>query len=543
MSALERDMEFHRLLAAAVADRAADAIVGIDRDQRIIFFNDTAEELFGYLRAEILGEPLNMLIPERFRAAHPQHVRDFAASPVTVHRLGHHAPVPGLRKDGREFIAEISFAKLAVGDAQVMAAMLHDVTARVRQDRTREFLAEASRFRTAKLDFGDRAQRLAHLVVPRLADWCLIDLVAGEEVVRVAVAHRDPAQEERLRRVSSFAPITERPVGVARAIRSGEPELVPVVTERWIRDATRDEEHYRLIAEQNPRSLMILPLITGGRSLGAITFVSSDSGHTYTSDDLALAREFAGLVALHVNNSRLYREALEANRLRDRVLRTVAHDLRNPLNTIALSAGLLTELHPFEAGTAEARAIDSIEGAVQRADHLIQDLLDVARIERGALPMELQAEAVRPLLEEVLNLQRTLAAEKEIALDIDAPGDLPAIVADRYRLFQVFENLIGNAIRHTAEGGRITLGAEARDGEVLFSVADTGSGIPAEDLPHLFDPFWQALRRRDGAAGLGLAIARGIVEAHHGRIWAESEVGVGSIFYFTVPVAGLEDRK
>lgn len=543
MATLEPDADFHLLLAAEIADWAAEPIVGIDLEQRIIYFNDRAEELFGYFRAEVLGEALDILIPERFRAKHPEHVRAFAASPVTVHRLGHETPVPGLRKDGREFIAEISFAKLEVGTTHVMVAMLHDVTSRVRQDQLREFLAESSRFLTAKLDFGDRAQRLAQLVVPRLADWCLIDLVVGNTIVRVAVAHRDPTQEDRLRAVRSFAPIIERRVGVGRAIQSGKPELVLSVSDEWIREATVGEEHYRLIREQNPGSMMIVPLITGGRTLGAITFVTSVAGHIYTTDDLALAQEFAGLVALHVNNSRLYREALEASRLRDQVLRTVAHDLRNPLNTIALSAGLLTELHSFAADTPESRALESIESAVQRADHLIGDLLDVARLERGALPLELQAEAVRPLLQEVVRLQRTLAAEKSIHLEVAAPEDLPAIIADRYRLFQVFENLIGNAIRHTPEGGRITLGAEAHDGHVLFSVADTGAGIAAEDIPHLFDPFWQALRRRHGTAGLGLAISRGIIDAHQGRIWAESEVGVGSTFYFTVPVAALEARS
>lgn len=567
MGARGRDSEFHLLLAAEIANWAAEPIVGIDLDQRLIFFNTRAEELFGYSRSEVLGQDLNLLIPERFRAAHPQHVRDFANSPVTVHRLGHETPVPGLRKDGSEFLAEISFAKLEVGARHVMVAMLHDVTSRMRQEKTREFLAESSRFLTAKLDFGDRAQRLAQLVVPLLADWCMIDLVVGDRVVRAAAAHRDPAQEELLRAIRSFAPTTERRVGVGRAIRFGKPELVMSVSDEWIREATVDEEHYRLVRAQNPVSMMIVPLITGGRTLGAITFVSSTAGHIYTAEDLTLAQEFAGLVALHVNNSRLYREALEASRLRDQVLRTVAHDLRNPLNTIALSSGLLSELHPFEAGTPEARAIEAIDRAVKRADHLIRDLLDVARVERGTLPMEMQAEAVRPLLEEVIGLQHTLAAEKGIRLELDVPEVLPAIIADRYRLFQVFENLIGNAIRHTPEGGRITLRAEmakagemgeagrpggafkaggageagrpgvAGNGEVIFSVTDTGSGIPAEDLPHLFDPFWQALRRHEGGAGLGLAISRGIVEAHRGRIWAESEVGVGSTFFFTVPVA------
>jgi PAS domain S-box-containing protein len=539
MAIPERQTHFLQTLAAEIVAHSADAIVAIDDKQRIILFNESAEELFGYAGAEVLGEPLTMLLPERYRAKHPEQVRDFAASPVTVHRPGHQRPVPGLRKDGQEFIAEISFSKIPIDAELFMSAMLHDITARRRQDETREFLVESSRVLTAGIEFGARAERLAQLVVPRLADWCLIDLLVDDTVARVAVAHRDPERESRLREVRGYAPVLERPAGVWRALRFGVPELIAVVTDDWIRAATADDEHYRLIREQAPRSIMIVPLIVDGRTLGAITFATSDSGRTYTSDDLALAQEFAGLAALHINNSRLYRDSLEASRLRDQVLRIVAHDLRNPLNTISLSAGLLRELHPLDADTPGGSALEVIGRAVQRADRLIGDLLDVARIESGRLALRIEPEALRPLLEEAVRLQQPLAAEKSLALRLELPGKLPpAVSADRDRVFQVFENLLGNAIKFTPPGGQITIRAEEHGGEVRFAVADTGPGIPADELPHLFAPFWQALAAGSEGAGLGLAISRGIVEAHGGRIWAESELGRGSVFYFTLPVAG-----
>jgi signal transduction histidine kinase len=427
--------------------------------------------------------------------------------------------------------------KMEVAGALFMAAMLHDVTTRFHRDQTREFLVESSRVLTAGLEFGARAERLAQLVVPRLADWCMIDLLVDDSVVRAAVAHRDPAMEERLRAARNFAPMAERPVGVRRVIRSGEPELVAEVTDGWIRDATIDEEHYRLIREMAPRSIMIVPLIVMGKTLGTIFFATSESGRTYDAADLALAREFAGLAALHVNNSRLYRESLEASRLRDQVLRIVAHDLRNPLNTIVLSAGLLRDLLAVEAGGPEDRALQVIEGAIQRADRLIQELQDVTRIETGHLSLALRPEATHPLLEAIVDLQRTLATENSLSLQLVAPERLPAINADRDRIFQVFENLIGNAVKFTPPGGRITIGAEPRGAEVVFSVSDTGPGIPEDEIPQIFAPFWQALTSGSVGAGLGLAISRGIVEAHHGRIWVESEVGRGSTFYFTIPIS------
>lgn len=528
---------FDERIAVEIADHAIDAALAIDGEQRIIYFNDGAEELFGYTRAEVLGSSLSRLIPERYRDAHPQHVRDFAASPVTVHRLGHQRPVPGLRRDGVEFIAEISFTKLHIAGELVMVATLHDVTARVELDRFREFLVETSRVLTAGLEFGARADRLAHLIVPLYADWCLVDLLVNGVMTRAAVAHRNQEEEAKLRALREYAPAKEGTVGPARVIQTGKPELVQVVTESWMRAVTIDEDHYERLRALAPESAMVLPLMTSGRTLGALTAVYSGSGRSYTSDEITIGMEFAGIVALHVNNSRLYRDALESSRIRDEVLRIVAHDLRNPLNTISLSAGMLRDMGDIQPGSPGEHAVEVIERAVSRANSLIQDLLEVGRIGQGVLGLEPLPTAVDWLMATTVNQHRALAEDKSIVLTLEVPDLLPPVLADRDRVFQAFENLIGNAIKFTPEGGRITVGAEARGDEVVFRVSDTGQGIPAADIPRLFDPFWQAARSGRSGAGLGLAITRGIVKAHRGKIWVESEVGRGSTFYFTLPVA------
>lgn len=525
-------------LEAAIVEMAADAIVSIDEDRRIILFNKSAEILFGYDREEVHGQILEFLIPERYRADHPQYVRDFAASPVLIHSPGHQRPVPGLRKDGSEFIAEISFSKVRIGGELYLTAILHDVTERERLDEDREFLAESSRVLTAGLEFGERAQRLAQLVVPRLADWCIIDLLVGDRIERAAVAHHDPEREDALRATQEFAPLIEKAVGVRRAIETGETELVEEVDEEWIRAATLNDEHYHLISEQEPRSIMIVPLITGGRAIGTMLLATTtESGRTYSPVDLGLAQEFAGVAALHINNARLYRESVEASRIRDQVLRIVAHDLRNPLHTISLSSGLLRDLGAFDPESQGASALDLIDSAVERADRLIQELLDVARIESGGLSLATEVGEMRPILEQVTMLQRPLAEEKGISLYLEAPAELPPVVVDRDRILQVFENLIGNAVKFTESGGEIWVRAQEDGAEIRFTITDTGVGIAEKDLPYLFSPFWQALTGDEDGSGLGLAIARGIVEAHGGQIWAESSEGQGSTFTFTLPIS------
>jgi len=222
----------------------------------------------------------------------------------------------------------------------------------------------------------------------------------------------------------------------------------------------------------------------------------------------------------------------------------VAHDLRNPLSAILAQLWALRR-RGAESERRSVKPADVIERAAKRMNRLIQDLLDVAVMEAGQLALERAQLAARDLIVGAVDMQRPLAASSaiELRLELDLDHDLPDIWGDRDRILQVFENLIGNAIKFTEAGGRITVGAVAREHEVIFRVADTGSGIAPENLPRIFDRFWQATSAGRLGAGLGLPITKGIVEAHGGRIWAESAAGIGSTFYFTIPTApAAQDR-
>jgi signal transduction histidine kinase len=227
-------------------------------------------------------------------------------------------------------------------------------------------------------------------------------------------------------------------------------------------------------------------------------------------------------------------EAEQAARTRDEVLAVVAHDLRNPLNLVLTSGMFLQEtVEGLDSGAREQ--LQMIRRAAVHMNRLIQDLLEVAGMEAGAISVEPKKESVDPLVRVACRAMEHAASAKQIELSCEIESELPLVYADRDRIDQVLGNLIGNAVRFTPEGGRIRVGAE-RDGErVRISVADTGAGIDAAHLPRVFDRFWQAKRSRAGGAGLGLAIARGIVAAHGGEMWVESERGGGSAFYFTLP--------
>jgi signal transduction histidine kinase len=255
--------------------------------------------------------------------------------------------------------------------------------------------------------------------------------------------------------------------------------------------------------------------------------------------NLALALLGLAAVVAVVTLSRRERQARRAAeaavRTRDDVVSVVSHDLRNPLHTITMATSLLME---DGEGAAGRKQLEIIGRAARTMDHLIQDLLDIARVESGRLTVERVPTKVPALMHEVVGMLGPVVEKHGQRLESSVAEGLPAIAADRERLLQVFSNLVGNAVKFTPRGGTIMLSAE-RDGSdgVRFRVSDTGSGIPAEHIPHLFDRFWQARATDRRGIGLGLPIVKGLVEAHGGRVTVESVVGAGTTFSFTIAAA------
>ena len=226
--------------------------------------------------------------------------------------------------------------------------------------------------------------------------------------------------------------------------------------------------------------------------------------------------------------------AESAVRARDDILAIVSHDLRNPLNIVAMSAELLGSAIPEEKKAAQ---LGIMRRAIAGMNGLIEDLLDVSQIASERFAVAQRPEDVASFVEDARTMFEPLLARKNQALECRAPLRPLLVSADRRRVNQVLSNLVGNANKFTPEGGRITLEVVPAEACARFAISDTGPGISREDLPHIFDRFWQARRVRRGGVGLGLAISKGIVDAHGGSIWAESCAGVGTTFFFTLPVA------
>jgi signal transduction histidine kinase len=283
----------------------------------------------------------------------------------------------------------------------------------------------------------------------------------------------------------------------------------------------------------NPETALFLPLIARRHLIGVLSLFRSS--RSFDGDDLAFAEDLARLAALALDNSLLLDTVRASLRSREEIVGVVSHDLRNPVAAVKmLSRAVLAEM--ANGGTGQTENMLLIAKAAEQMDGLIRDLLVVSRLDAGKLIIHQEPTDPSSLLTGSLETLLPLVEEKAIKLDLQLEVGLPKVLADRERIQQTVSNLVGNAIKFTPSGGKITVRTQATGEEVIISVIDNGTGISADQLPNVFDRYWQSARTDREGAGLGLAIAKGIVEGHGGRIWIESAPGEGTTASFTLLV-------
>ncbi|MBL8960697.1 MAG: PAS domain S-box protein [Gemmatimonadetes bacterium] len=515
---------------------AADAIISVDEEQRIVHYNHGAEAMFGYPADVMLGQPLERLLPDRHRVAHARHVQSFGSGADVARRMGERRQIFGLKRDGTEFPAEASISKLEVDGVRLYNVVLRDITTRLRAEESARFLARAGNDLNATLDYEETLIAACHAAVPYLCDCAVIDILEGSgEVRRLTSVHDDPGRTRVLRALAGRLPAaTDWPFPVASVlagatggVRRGVPEA-PAGVDPAIRAAV---DALGVVAT------ITMPLRARGRVYGAISLVSTDRHRVCGDDEVALAHSMADQVSGAIDNAALYRDERRASQMRDELLGIVSHDLRNPLSAISMCARVLAEHEPATP-TARAEVAGAILESVAAMQRLIQDLLDAATIESGHLRITTEVVSIDSVIRGVRTMMSEPAAERGIALTFDTAAGLPTVELDALRMEQVLANLVGNAIKFTERDGRVTVRSSVAPGGLRIEVEDTGMGIPTESLPHIFDRFWHARRAsRTAGTGLGLAIARGIVLAHGGTLSVRSEVGVGSTFSIFLPAS------
>ena len=462
------------------------------------------------------------------------------------------------------------------------------------------FLAESSRCLADSLDYEATLRTVARLALPFLGSWCIVDLVESDgSMRRLAVVHPDPHKQELAAGLTkSWPPGRDDPLGAPRAVRTGEIEVIPFVDDEMLVAVARDDENLRTLRALGIGSVIVVPLIARGTVLGALTLVSSETGHQYAQPDLELAGDLGARCAMAIDNARLHRDARsagalaaqmnqrlviasireqelaeraqelgdearklsevarEANRAKSQFLSSMSHEIRTPLNAIIGYMDLLDLEIAGPLTPGQSHYLARVRASSAHLLKLIEDVLDLAKVEAGRMDVKDDAASAAAAISAAVGLVEPQAGAAGIIIDY-REGHADRYMGDEDRVRQILINLLANAVKFTERGGRVTVtcgtthepDAEAQlSGEgpwVFIRVADTGMGIAPDMRDSVFRAFVQTeqglTRRRDGT-GLGLTISRELARRMGGELTLRSVEGEGSCFTLWLRTAPRVER-
>jgi signal transduction histidine kinase len=525
MELLRQQLNAARERFRSIIENSADGVMVVDDGSGLIqFANRYAGQLFGRPPDVLLGSPFG----------HPMVVGETTEIDLV--------------REGEPLVAELRVMETEWEGKPARIVSLRDITDRkaaedsarelVREQMARaeaeeaahraEFLAEAARRLSTSLALEQTIQELADLVVEEFADYCILDLVEGEDVSRFAAA-REP-ERMRMGEARQHVLRIRDDTPQARAFRERRPTLVRHVDDEWLRSAAHDEEHLALLRELKPRSVVFVPLDSGRDCLGLFSAVSTRS--SFRERDLHLATELGRHAALAIENARLYRDAEAANQAKANFLSVMSHELRTPLSAIIGYTDLIDRGVVGEITEKQSAYMGRIRASSSHLLQIIEEILAFAGTEAGKESVHPEETTLAELMEGVTVVAEPLARESELAFDVLISDGGATLRTDSRKTRQILLNLISNAFKFTEEGS-VQVRARLDGEQVVFEVQDTGVGIPADRHDEIFERFWQmeeALTRKVGGTGLGLSVALSFARLLDGTLEVESEPGVGSTF-------------
>ncbi|AZZ37329.1 hypothetical protein CIK05_11185 [Bdellovibrio sp. qaytius] len=648
-----------------VFEGAYDSILVADENGYITMINKKLGERFGYREEELIGKPIEVLIPERYRAFHVGRRMNYSAH-AHSRPMGAGLDLFGLKKDGSEFPVDISLSPTFTDEGLRVTAIIRDVTERKKFEDQQKFLADMGRVLEEAFDYDEKFEKLAELLVTKYADSCVIKVVEqGELVYKASATKQKEKSEEFKNNVQKF--LMPGSFGSLHVLRTGEAVIVEDTEKEITENSEVDQANKKALLQLGAFSYAVLPLISQGRAVGTIAFIKNSKNSKISKADADFFKIIASRCAVVLENARLQQysrlaevvtnslpsliaywdkneicqfanksyidwfgfspenlvgtlmrdllgdqlyqknkafiegalngqvqqfdrdltmkstgqlrhtkalyipdfiqgkvagffvlvvdvteikeaelEALSqkdraerAVKTREEVLAIVSHDLKNPLSAVSLSADFLDQSKALDWAIVRDCGV-RIRRSVKQMQNLISDLLDFAKMESSSFAVELVDEDLKQIISQVVDSFKTLAQQKKITIRADMPSLVKNVACDGGRIVQVLSNLIGNSLKFSPIGSEIVVAMKDLEQNLLISVADNGPGISAEQLPKVFDRFWQSEKAKKLGSGLGLSIAQGIVVAHNGKIWVESEIGKGTTFYFTIPYSNTD---
>ncbi|WP_206107705.1 PAS domain S-box protein [Paludisphaera rhizosphaerae] len=523
--AREKDQRLQLLLGNATDY----AVLITDPEGIVVDWAGGAEAITGYAPADVLGRPADVIFTPDDRAAGvPAREMATAAREGRAEDKRWH-----LRKDGSTFFAEGVMVPLREeGLLRGFGKLFRDATARRRSEEGVRFLADAGASIAELVDYESTLQRIARLAVGGFADWCAVDLVEEDGRLRRLALNRSTAVEE-----SAESGVEKELDGlVSHVMATGEPEVVYDLAGIDPGSTVVGDDR---LAAVGIRSCLGVPILSRGRVAGCLTFLSASGRRRFGPEQLRVAQDLAERVAVAVENGRLYRALQEADRRKAEFLATLAHELRNPLAPVRNGVQVLRLGGDDPA--ARARAVEMMDRQIVHLVRLVDDLMDVSRVNSGKVALRLAPVDLREIVEAAVEISRQMIDSGGHELGVRVADEPLPLEADRTRLVQVLANLLNNAAKYTPHGGRIELSAGREGMDAVVCVTDSGVGISAEMLPRIFDMFTQigtTIDRSQGGLGIGLTLVRRLVEMHGGTVSARSEgAGQGSTLIVRLPLA------
>jgi PAS domain S-box-containing protein len=530
----------------------SDGIMLVDREGKSVFINPAGERLLGQSQ---VGIPITKH-SEMYR------LRDENGKEVDPHELpAAQALATGksvedvtmlVERDDGETAISVTAAPLKEGTKTTgVIVTFRDITERQRleeemqlQAERAQTLADAGAFFSSTIDPNWVNQAIAERVAEVLGDWAAVILkTEGNDLRVAAIYHRDMASIGLAWSYIYRQPLIVGEGIIGQVVSTGYPALMANVGSP---SAQEDHISYHAPTVQLA-SLLILPLRTRREMLGALIIAANDPDRRMTDDKLPLAEVLAERAALAIDNAKLYTEQVEArqkvedlSRLKDEFLSIASHELRTPVTSIKGYTQLAKTLIRENDLTTSEEYLDIALDQIDRMSRLILELLDVSRIETGRLEIRHEPIDWSAFVRDLVHRHHTAVSDRRFHLNV--PNATMMIIGDRDRLEQVVGNLLENAVKYSPEGSEIFVDVKEHGGQLVTSVCDKGIGIPPDELGQVFERFHrgrQVSSTNYGGLGLGLYIARQIVERHGGTIWVESKEGSGTTFFFTLPVASV----
>lgn len=497
---------------------AADGIFIADIDGRYNYVNEAGCKLLGQSPDEIIGKTIIDLLPK-------EDIHKLEESKKQMLSSGgvHIAEWRLRRKDGSYVPVEVSAKILSDGRWQ---GMVRDISERKEVEQREKFQFELNKKLTESLITKERLEYAANLIIREYVDCCYISLPEKLQLNEIKVAKCRGNISFDFQIIDTIA---------------NDPLFLKTIQSRHEFLVSKDNfsDFYRAYTDKNithPFSMIILPLIARTKILGMIFLLKGNEN--FSERDFEFLKVVVNSISILIDNTLLYENAQKASQTREDLMAIVSHDLKNPLSVISLSANLIERQTLKEELSSEIllQLIQRIKNAAKNSELLISDLLINAKIESGNFEVAKNPESPKEILYETIDFLTPLASQKNIQIVLKLPEFVPFFYVDKARIHQVLNNIIGNAIKFTPNNGSIKIEVhESERKDILFSIEDNGPGIDEESLPHIFDRYWQPERSKRQGTGLGLSIAKGIIEAHGGKIWVESILGKGTTFYFTIP--------